>query len=92
MYFIRLFQMTDASQFCQLCDCLFMWSGDICIVCVVDSQWPWGNGGNMVAICCERHVHVCAYEWFAFAKLVFLPDSDIYSLSRLFTDLQENVK
>lgn len=60
MYLICRFQMTDASQFCQHCDCLFMWSGDICILCVVDSHWPRGNGGKMVAIWCGgMYTHVC---------------------------------
>ncbi len=72
-----------------------MWSGDICILCIVDSCWPRGNGGIMVAIWCagmNTHVPVCVISLVWFAKLVYSPENDIYSLSGLFTGLQENVK
>lgn len=57
------------------------------------AQGEWRENGSYLV---RRHVHtrvpmsVISLVWFA--KLVFLPDSDIYSLSGLFTGLQENVK
>lgn len=69
-----------------------MWSGDICILCrLMLAQGEWRENGSYMV---RRHVclTVCVISLVWFARLVYSPESDIYSLSGLFTCLQENVK